>query len=75
MTQDVEKLLAAYESLPLEQQEILEVLSVVYRPVARRRAQEFLQQARVRLPSAAGSEFTGLNAIIENDDVSAVRVE
>ena len=42
------------------------MLSVVYRPVARRRAQEFLQQARVRLPSAAGSEFAGLNAIVRN---------
>ena len=66
MTQDVKNLLAAFESLPLEQQEMLEVLSVVYRPVARRRAQEFLQQARVRLPSAAGSEFAGLNAIVRN---------
>ena len=66
MTHDIRNLLAAYESLPVEQQEILELLSVVYRPVARRRAQEFLQQARVRLPSAAGSEFAGLNAIVRN---------
>ena len=66
MTKQEKDLVAAYESLPLKQQEILEVLSVVYRPVTRRGAQEFLQEACVRLPPADGSEFVGLNAIVRN---------
>ena len=35
-------------------------------PVARRRAQEFLQQAGVRLPSAAETEFAELDAIVRS---------
>ena len=66
MTKQEKELVAAYESLPLEQQEFLEVLSVVYRPVARRRALEFLQQSCVRLNPVGGSEFKGLNATVRN---------
>ena len=66
MTNQEQDLISAYESLPLSQQEVLELLSVVYRPVARRRALEFVQQARVDLPSAGGSEFAGLNAVVRN---------
>lgn len=66
MTKQEQDLISAYEALPLNQQEFLELLSVVYRPVARRRAQEFLQQARVQLPPAGGSDFAGLNAVVRN---------
>ena len=66
MTKQEKDLISAYESLPLNQQEILELLSVVYRPVARRRALEFAQQARVHLPPEGDSEFAGLNAVVRN---------
>ena len=66
MTKQEQDLISAFESLPLNQQEVLELLSVVYRPVARSRALEFVQQARVHLPPAGDSEFAGLNAVVRN---------
>ena len=66
MTKHQANLLATFQSLPPSQRSFLELLSVVYQPVSRRDAQEFAQQAGIRLPQAGGSEFAGLNVVVRN---------
>lgn len=66
MTKQEADLIATFQSLPSSQRLFLELLSVVYRPVSRREAQEYAQQAGIRLPEAGGSEFAGLNLVVRN---------
>ncbi len=66
ITKKQQDLLAAYDSLPSDQQHALEVLSVVYRPVSRASAQEFFNRAGVRMPQGGKSAYAGANAVVRS---------